>query len=557
MIGKRMRRINRYRNIAMAMISQGFGYIVEEIGLIRKLPFSKQVFPAYAVKTARSLGERVRLVLEQLGPTYIKLGQIASTRQDLIPAEIIRELENLQDNAPSFAWEQASAIVRQELGVPWEKIYRHFEPLPFAAASIGQVHQAVLHSGAKVAVKIQRPDIAAMIETDLEILYHVVGLVERRFKWAENYQVSEMVSEFAKSLRNELNYSLEARYALKIASQLTTHSRFYIPKVYEAYSTKKVLTTEFIAGIKINEIDKLTQHGFALPDLAERFVTGILHQVFIAGFFHGDPHPGNVVVLANGDIGLFDFGMTGRLGPEMRFHLASLIIAMMRRNSDGIVKAILAMGIAPDNVNLSQLRNDIDQFQEEYYDIPLSRLGLGNTFSKISAIVFKHHIKLPADLTLMGKTLITTEGIAQKLDPGLNVVSIAEPLGRELLRERLKPKHLLDTLWQNATEFTELLLGFPKYFKELSSFVKRGRLRLDVSIPEMDIFLKTEERMINRLSLCGILLSFCIIMAGLIIGLSFAGQYTVLKNPIIEIGLGVACALFMWLFYAIIRSGGL
>jgi ubiquinone biosynthesis protein len=557
MAGKRMRRINRYRDITIAMMSQGFGYIVEEIGLIRKLPFSEQIFPAYAHKSVKSLGERVRLVLEQLGPTYIKLGQIASTRQDLFPPEIIRELEKLQDNAPSFPLEQVSKIIRQELGAPLEEIYQQFDLTPLAAASIGQVHQAVLRSGEKVAVKIQRPDIAATIETDLQILYNLVSLVERRFKWAENYQVVEMVVEFSKSLRNELDYRIEARNIKKIAKQFPDQPHFYIPKVYEDYSTKKVLTTEYIEGIKINETAKLTQQGFNLPNLAERFVNGILNQIFVAGFFHGDPHPGNVVVLADGMIGLLDFGMMGRLSPEIRFHLASMIIALIQQNPDEIVKAILALGITPDNVNLLQLKDDIEQLQEQYYEVPLSQLSLGETFGQLSAIVFKHHIKFPVDLTLVGKTLITLEGIVQKLDPNLRIINIAKPLGQQLLLERLNPKHLLQKVWKNAAEFSEILLGFPKYFKELSSFVKRGRLRLDVSIPEMDLFLKTQERMMNRLSLCIILLSFCIIMAGIIIGLSFAGQYAVLKDPIVEIGFGMASIMFFCLFYAIIRSGGL
>jgi ubiquinone biosynthesis protein len=557
MTGKRMRRINRYRDIAVAMMSQGFGYIVEEIGLIRKLPFSEQIFPSYAHKNIKSLGERVRLVLEQLGPTYIKLGQIASTRQDLFPPEIIRELEKLQDNAPSFPLTQVNEIIQQELGAPLEEIYRQFDLTPLAAASIGQVHQAVLQSGEKVAVKIQRPDIAATIETDLEILYNLVSLVERRFKWAENYQIVDLVTEFSKSLRNELDYTIEARNAKKIAQQFTEEPHFYIPKVYNHYSTKKVLTTEYLEGIKINETDKLTQHGYNRHDLAERFVSGILHQIFIAGLFHGDPHPGNVVVLADGTIALLDFGMVGRLGPEMRYHLASMVIALMQQNSDKIVKAVLAMGMAPDNVNLLQLRDDINQLLEQYYEIPLSQLGLGETFGNLSAIVFKHHIKLPADLTLVGKTLITMEGITQKLDPQLSIISVAEPLGRQLLLERLQPKNLLKTVWKNASEFSDLLLGFPKYLKELSSFVKRGRLRLDVSIPEMDLFLKTQERIMNRLSLCIILLSFCIMMAGIIIGLSFAGQSAALTNPIVDIGFGIAIVMFLWLFYAIIRSGGL
>lgn len=556
MFHKEIRRINRYRDIAMAMINQGFGYIVAEIGLIKWLPFSERLFPAY-VNNTKSLGERVRLVLEALGPTYIKLGQIASTHQELFPAEISRELEKLQDQAASFPFAEVSRIIQAELGAPLEEIFQQFELTPLAAASIGQVHRGLLKTGEPVAIKVQRPGIATIIETDLEILYHLVNLVERRFKWAENYRISAMLAEFAKALRNELDYTIEARNTKKIAAQPNINSYFYIPKVFSDYSTNKVLTTEYLTGIKINEIDRLKQQGYNLPDLAQRFVQGLLQQIFSAGFFHGDPHPGNVIILPNGALGLLDFGMVGRLSPEIRYHLASMIIALIRHDPEGIIKAVLALGIVPENVNLRQLKDDLEQLQEQFYEVPLSQLSLGNLVRQIVTVLFKHQIKLPADLTLLGKTLITLEGLTKKLDPQFSVIKAAEPLGQRLLLERWQPKQVIRKIWNNTTALFELFLSFPKQFKELSSFIRQGRLRLEVALPDLDPFFKKQERIMNRLSLCIILLSLCIMMAGVIIGLSFSRQTTVLTNPIVEVGFGIALAMFLWIFYAIIRSGGL
>ncbi|HEY3423339.1 MAG TPA: AarF/ABC1/UbiB kinase family protein [Negativicutes bacterium] len=558
MFAKRVRHINRYREIAAALLSQGFDYIVEEMGLIQKIPYYQRVRPVFAEKGTGGVGERIRLVLQQLGPTYVKLGQIASMRPDFLPSEIISELEKLQDKVPGFSFTAVRSLLQEELGKALEEIFQHFEPEPLAAASIGQVHQAVLKTGETVAVKIQRPGIATDIQTDLEILYELASLAERRFHWAETYQLMDMIDEFSKSLRNELDYTIEACNAERISKQFINNSLIYIPKIYWDYSTQKVLTAEYIAGIKISEREKLEQQGYNLSRLAERFAKGIFHQIFMAGFFHGDPHPGNVVVLPGEIIVFLDFGMVGRLSSEMKYNLSSLIIGLMRQNSDDLAKTIFRMGIVPDHANRLQLRSDIDLLQEKYYGVPLSQVSLGEAVNSILAVAWKHKIKIPADLVLVGKALITMEGVVEKLDPHLSILDIAEPFGRKLLMERLHPKFWVKELWQNISDFGELFTSFPQHFKELSSVVKRGRLRLEIAIPEMEHILKTQDRISNRLSFSIILLSFSIIMASMIVSLSLSGHSSLLwRIPIVEIGFGIAMVMLIWLLYAIIRSGKL
>jgi ubiquinone biosynthesis protein len=558
MFAKRVRHINRYREIAMALLSQGFDYIVEEIGLIEKIPYYQRVRPISAEINPGGVGKRIRLVLEQLGPSYVKLGQIASTRPDLLPPEIIGELEKLQDKVPGFSFTEVRSVLQEELGGTLEKIFQCFEPEPLAAASIGQVHQAVLRTGETVAVKIQRPSITIDIETDLEILYELANLAERRFHWAKTYQLMDMMDEFSKSLRNELDYTSEARNAEKISKQFINNPMIYVPKVYWDYSTKKVLTAEYIDGIKISEKEELEQQGYNLSLLAERFAKGIFHQIFMEGFFHGDPHPGNVVVLPGEIIAFLDFGMIGRLSPEMKYNLSSLVIGLMRQNSDDLAKAIFRMGIVPDHVNKLQLREDIDLLKEKYYGVPLSKVSLGEAVNSIFAVTLKHKIKIPADLVLVGKTLLTMEGVAEKLDPRLSILDVAEPFGQKLLMERLHPKNLTKALWQNFSSLSELFFSFPHYFQELISVVKRGRLCLEIAIPEMELILKTQDRISNRLSFSIILLAFSIIMASIIVSLSIAGQSSLMwKIPIVEIGFGIAMVMFLWLLYAIIRSGKL
>lgn len=345
MVGKRIRHMSRYRDIAIALIRHGFGIVVEEIGFAQFLSLPRKMFFDAKEKDGKTTGERIRLVLQELGPTFVKLGQIASTRPDLLPEEIIHELEKLQDQVSPFSFEEVRNIVQKELGADLNQIFRQFADVPLAAASIGQVHQAILHSGEKVAVKVQRPNIANVIETDLEILQDLAILAERRLEWAARYQIRDMVDEFSRSLRAELDYTIEARNAEKISNQFKNDPNIYIPKVFWEYSTKKVLTMEYVEGVKFNELERLKQNGYNLKNLADRLTKAIFRQIFIEGFFHGDPHPGNVLVLPGEAIAFIDFGMVGRLNPEMKYHFSSLVIALMRQSTDGVIKSICQMGL--------------------------------------------------------------------------------------------------------------------------------------------------------------------------------------------------------------------
>lgn len=551
-----MRHISRYRDIAIALIRHGFGIVVEEIGFAQFLSLPQRMFFEPKKKDPKSVGERIRLVLQELGPTFVKLGQIASTRPDLLPEEIIRELEKLQDRVPPFSFQEVRGIIQEELADEPDNIFQHFEDTPLAAASIGQVHQAVLRSGEKVAVKVQRPNIASVIETDLEILQDLAALAEHRLEWAARYQIRNMVDEFSKSLRAELDYTMESRNAEKIAKQFGNDPAIYVPKVFLEYSAKKVLTMEYVDGVKLNEPDKLKQYGYNPKNLAERLAKAIFHQIFNNGFFHGDPHPGNVLVLPGEVIAFIDFGMVGRLSPEMKYHFSSLVIALMRQSTDGVIKAILRMGLVPDDVNMAQLRGDVEQLREKYYGVPLSQISLGEAVNDLFRTAFRHSIRIPPDLTLLGKTLLTVEGVVEKLDPAFRIFDIAEPIGRQLLKERLHPKSVSETVWNRVSDYGELLLDLPKHMKEVTSLIKQGRLRLEIAVPELDLFLKKLDRISNRLSFSIVLLSFSIIMVGVIIGSSLGRQSTLLwQFPAIEMGLGLAMIMFLWLLYSIFKSG--
>jgi ubiquinone biosynthesis protein len=552
--GKRIRQLQRYRTIASALARNGLGYVYHEMGLTEKLPF----FRSEERKgiQGKSVGERIRLLLEELGPTFVKLGQIASTRPDLIPSPILSELERLQDNVPAFSYREVSRIMEQELGAPIENLFLQFSETPLAAASIGQVHRAVLRDGTAVAVKVQRPDIQSLIETDLDILTDWARLAENRLEWARNYRVRDIVDELGKALRTELDYTAEARNAEKFANQYKTWKHVHVPTVYWEYCTSRVLTMAYMEGIKLSDQVQLDRAGLDRRLLAERFATTILHQVLFEGFFHGDPHPGNVLALKDGSLVLLDFGMVGRLTPGMKKHFASFVIALRNQSSKGVIRAISNMGIVPEDVNKELLYADVDEMREKYYKVPLNQVSLGEAVQDLFSVALRHRIRIPTELTLLGKALLTMEGVVSALDPAFSVFDVAEPFGKKLFLERLNPIQMLKTWMEDVPEYTDLLREVPSGLKQLSALLRKGQVRVEVAVPQLDALIKKMDRISNRLSFSIVLLSLSIVMVGLIIGAALSHSQTLLwQIPIIEIGFVIALLMFLWLIYAIFRSG--
>jgi ubiquinone biosynthesis protein len=484
------------------------------------------------------------------------MGQFASTRSDLIPEDIIIELEKLQDEVPPQPYQEVKTVVERELGTTMEQVFSEFHKTPLGSASIGQVHYAVLKSGEQVAVKVQRRNIERKINNDLEILQQLAVLGEYRLKWAADYRVKEVVEEFSKSLIAELDYTKEAKNANRIANQFKDDPHIRIPHVYSDYSTKRVLTMEYVTGTKLNNIEALAQKGLNREIVAERFANAILHQIFMEGFFHGDPHPSNVFVLPENSIVFMDFGMVGQLTHEMKDNLGSLVIALMRQSSPGIIKVISRMGIVPEDVNLQQLRLDVDQLKRDYYDVPLSQVSLGDSVNDLLSVARQHHIFIPTELTLLGKTLMTMEGIVERLDPGLSIIQVAKPFGHLLLKERYRPKRLAENAFDELNEFREALTDIPQTIKDVTAVIRKGKVPIEISVSKAEFFLKKLDRISNRLSFSIVLLSFSIIMVGLIVGSALSGQSSLLWDiPAIEIGFVVATLMFIWLLYSIFRSG--
>ncbi|WML38835.1 AarF/ABC1/UbiB kinase family protein [Neobacillus sp. OS1-2] len=558
MIKKRIRHIQRYRDIVYAFTKYGFGFIINEMGLTELLAVPKKVF-AEGNKTLRhkTTGERIRLFLEELGPTFVKMGQIASTRPDMIPADMIQELVKLQDQVQLFPFKEVERIIEHEFAESMETLFAAFSEQPLAAASIGQVHYAELHTGERVAVKIQRPNIRKIIETDLEILQDLARLAEAKLNWAERYQIRDIVAELAQSIRLELDYEIEGRNAEKIARQFSTNPDVRIPKIYWENTTPKVLTMEYLEGVKLNEVEKLHKEGYESKILAERVVNAVFQQILIDGFFHGDPHPGNILALPGNAIAFMDFGIIGQLTPEMKQYVSSFVIAMMNQNTDEVVRTITNMGLVPDEVNHRKLRADVDMLREKYSRVPFSEMSLGRAVNDLFSVAFRHRIRIPTDLTILGKTLLTMEGMVEKLNPELSIIKIAKPFGRRLIKERFHPKNVAEKVRMQFSEYEEIFTEMPQTLKDITTIMKKGKMKIEITTPELDLFLKKVNRISNRMSFSIVLLAFSIIMAGVIIGASLSGQTSTMltKIPAIEIGFVIATTMFLWLLYSIFKSG--
>jgi len=557
-VGKRIRHFQRYREIASAFVRYGFGYVVKDLGLAEFVPYRPLRGDDKAETDRSAVAVRLRMFLEELGPTFIKLGQLASTRADLMPPEFTRELQRLQDDVPPFPFADVAKIIEEQLGAPVHELFREFDEYPQAAASIGQVHFAVMATGVPVAVKVQRPQIRQVVQTDLEILAELSALAEKRIGWARRYRLGEMVRELGAALLGELDYDRERRNAEKFAMLSESLPYIRIPYVYRHLSSDRVLTMERVEGIKLSDREKLDEAGYNRRELAGKFATAMFHQVLVDGFFHGDPHPGNVLALPDGKLALLDFGMVGKLQPETKVHFASLVIALRGQSTDGVIRAVERLGMIPEEADRQSLRADVDELRELYYNVPLSEISLADSINRLFSLAQRHAIRIPSEMTVLGKTLLTTEGVVSSLDPSFSVIKVAEPFGRQLLLDRLSPAKWLERLGRQLPDYLEWFGEAPGRLRELLALARKGKLKLELTISdaEADKFIRKLDRIGNRLSFSIVLLAFSIMMVGLIIGSSISHQQTMLwRIPAIEIGFAVAGAMFLWLIFSIFRSG--
>lgn len=546
----RYKNIGRVREIANVFVKHGLGYLIDRVGLFEYLPLKK-------LKTREEpktpVAVRIRLVFEELGPTFIKLGQMMSTRKDIIPEDILRELEKLQDEVKPFSSQEAMKIISEELGRPVGDIFSSFSKEPIASASIGQVYKARLFSGEQVIVKVKRPDIERVISEDLEILFDLASFLEHRFEWARMYGLTDILEEFADSLKKEMDFAREGRNADRFRKNFEGSETVYIPKIFWKYTTSRVLTQEFIEGIKVSEVEKLKEAHIDTEKIAKNLVGCYIQQVVKYGFFHADPHPGNIIILKDGTIGLLDFGMIGTLRDEIKRMGTRLILAVARKDVDKISEVLLEMGIAQIKVDEQELRNDISHLMSIYYDRPFDEISIGEVLTQMLDLARKYRIKVPSELALLSKTLITLEGILASLAPDLSIIEIAEPHVREIFRQTYSLKGIAAGIYDSISKIKDYSWDFPRHTLKVLEMLERGEVQLVLKHEKL-------ERLISRLDIISNRLAFSIIVASLIMGSSLMADQNrsiFMKMPVAELGFVMAGFLGFWLLISIMRSGRL
>ncbi|WP_334110542.1 ABC1 kinase family protein [Thermodesulfitimonas autotrophica] len=550
---KRYKHFSRYRGIANVLVRHGFSYLVYELGLSEFLDSRrrrKTAPEAAQVKERLSPPVRLRFVLEELGPTFIKLGQILSTRGDLLPPDYIAELEKLQDQVPPFPFAAVRETIRTELGLPLEEIFATFETTPVAAASIGQVHRATLRDGTPVVVKVQRPGIEKILTTDLEILRDVARFLDRHGPWRELYSLEEMVAEFEKILREEVDFTVEGRHAETFRRHFSHDPTVYFPAVYWDWTTRKVLVMEEVAGVKLTNPDELARQGIDRQLVARRLADALLKQIFLYGFFHGDPHPGNLAALPDNRVLFMDFGIVGVIDEELQEKIGDLVLGLVRRSTSQVMRAVESLGAVPPHVDRSALRRDIDGLRQKYYEIPLSQISLAESMRDILSVAFKHQIRIPTQLSLLIKSLVTAEGVIARLDPELSIVELARPLARRLAARRLRPPALRRMVLAYLEEYHRLLTRLPDRVDRILELAAGGELKIKAVNPDTDRVMRRLNAMINRLV-------FAILLASLIIGSAFllsSGHHTLWGLPLAKAGFVVGIALSAALVFSILRS---
>ncbi len=551
---RRYKNLNRLQEITNTLIKYGFDYFVKQLGLTNLISKGGKILKLKPSKIAQlPLPVRARLALEELGPTFVKLGQILSTRPDLIPQDYIIELQKLQDEVPPFEYIQVEQIIKRELGADIPKIFKSFEQKPFAAASLGQVHQAILEDGNKAVVKVQRPDIEKVIETDLDILFHLARLTEKHIPASRLYDPVGIVEEFAKAIRLELDYGTEGRNAERFRKNFEDDETIYTPKIYWEFSSKRILTMELIQGIKINIIEELDKAGYDRKKIAENGAKAFMKQILIDGFFHADPHPGNMLVMTGEIIGFMDFGMMGRLDEEIKEKGVDLFIAILERKPDKIINEMLNLGITSQEIDTRSLKIDIKEMLDQYYNKPLKEIKLGELINQLVNIAIKYHIRIPAEFALLGKSLLTIESIGLELDPDFNLAEIAKPYAKDVILERKSPQRLILKLLNDLAELYNLIILIPRQLSKTLKKMEEGVFKLEFQHRGLENLINALDKSTNRLS-------YSLILAAIIIGSSLImqtdkGPYFMGFPVIGVLGFLISGVLGLGLVIMILRSG--
>ncbi|MDZ4685395.1 MAG: AarF/ABC1/UbiB kinase family protein [Planctomycetaceae bacterium] len=547
-----IRNLGRTREIAAVLINHGFGDVLARVGLRSFWQrWTRWVFrrpdPPPPELTVYA---RVRLSLEALGPTFIKFGQVMSTRPDLIPADMIAELQKLQEQVPPFPSEEAVAALQRDLGRPLDQLYARFDRKPLAAGSLAQVHRAWHFDGTPLAIKIRRPNAVRDIERDLSLMQELALLAERHLPETRVFDPSGLVNHFARTVRRELNFAREGRTMEEFARMFRDDSSLYVPQVYGDLTTEGVLTMEFIDGLRVDDMSDPALWPCNPADIAVRGARLFMKQAFEYGMFHGDPHPGNFRVRPDGAICLLDYGMVGMLDDATREQLIDLFVAIARKDVDTAMEMVLAIGQPYREVDRPLLKIDMRDFVANYYGVELERLNVGHMLSDFVSILSQHGIRCPGSISLLIRAIMTLEGIGRALDPGFNLAKHLQPYVERLVKDRYQPSQMADRLLKRSKRVWAAAEQLPGYVATTLGKLSADELQIQLHHRGLERFTVEVERASNRL-VVGIVMAALIVASALLIRSGADPWWISVPTYILSSFLG------LWLIYGIFRSGRL
>ena len=551
-----VRDLGRLQQIASVLVGYGFGDMVRRIGLAGALERAGRLLHWQDPQAMAHMAppERVRRALEDLGPTFVKLGQVLATRVDLFGPEWIAELGKLQNAVPPLPFERVRPQLVEDLGAEPEAVFAQLDEAPIAAASLAQTHRAWLADGTAVVLKIRRPGIRDTVEADLRLLARLAEIVEAQAPDLHRYRPREVVQQFAQSLRRELDFAAECRNAERIAANFAGHDEIVVPRVHWQWTCERLNVQDFVAGIPGPDLAAVDASGMDRKRLAQVGAGIVLKMVLEDGFFHADPHPGNIFYLSGERIGVIDFGMVGRVSEQRRIQIVQLLHGLVEREAEAVTDVLMEWGEGAWDADETRLQADIGAFVDQYRGVPLKDLRMGAMLLDVTTILRDHGLSLPPDLALMIKAFLTLEGFGRQLDPDFDMAGAARPYVEKVLLARYSPRALLRRGRRGAIDALELAGDLPRELRRLLRAARRGRLNMQIEVTSLKAFGEQVDRAANRLTM-GVVTAALVIGSSIVMNSAGGG---VPSRWLLALGVGgfVGAALTgLWILLSIWRSG--